>query len=542
MAPVDPKLAGLLHRLSLIFAVAAWAICTFVLIGWYGHIPRLTHLFAGFATMKVNTAIGLLCCAIAMLLRIAKARRRGSNVVANALLLVAVAIAAMTLAEYIAGRNLWIDQLFYPDPAIPRHGHPGRMSISTATAILCTAIAVLLLDRATRISQVFSIAGTLIALLDLLGYLYGIHSLYSVFIYSSMAMHTSVTICLLGAAHFTSRPRRCMHHLLISTTLGGRLTRRMLPVTILVPMIVGWIRLKGQHWGYYDTEFGLAIFATSNIVIITSVMWWNALMLDRQEIERRGIEADRDAVLIREQLARARAEKALIARDQLLAVVSHELRTPLTPALLTVTALTRRENLPVDVHEDLRLIHEQIQIEAHLIDELLDLAGLKQGKITLKREDADLHDIARAVAAAAAKTIAEQQLTLALELNSRQPIVCCDPARMKQVIANLLANAIKFTPAGGSIRVRTSDSPDGDLLIEMIDTGAGFDPDIASRFFEAFEQADPSTTRLYGGLGAGLTIADLLVQLHGAALTATSSGENQGACFVIKLPHSLPLA
>ncbi len=520
--------------------MVACAIPAMVLIGWFGHIPRLTYLVEGFATMKVNTSVSLLCCAMAMLLRIEFPRRVWSARLADLLPVIAFVITGLTLAQYITGQNLGIDHLFLYDPAIPPHGYPGRMSVATATAIICTAIGILLLDRAIRVSQLFSFAATLIAMLNLIGYLYSVRSLYAVFVYSSMAIHTSSTLCLLGLSHFTFRPRRSVNHLLISTTLGGRLMRRMLPITILVPMVVGWIRLKGQQWGYYDTEFGLALFVTSNIIIITSVMWWNALMLDREEINRRRIEADRDALLVLETAARARAEKALVARDQLLAVVSHELRTPLTPALLTANALTQRQNLPADVLEDVQLIQEQIQIEADLIDELLVLTGLKQGKISLKWQDADIHQIIRTIAAATGKNIADQKLELSLELTSQHPMIHCDAKRMGQVIAKLLGNAIKFTPAGGTIRIRTSDSPGGDLRVEMIDTGAGFDPDIAARFFEPFEQADPKTTRRHGGLGVGLTIANLLVQLHGASLTACSSGPNKGACFVIQMPRAAP--
>ncbi len=156
-------------------------------------------------------------------------------------------------------------------------------------------------------------------------------------------------------------------------------------------------------------------------MILTGIVWWNATLIDRTDQHRRRIESDRDSLLHREQEARLRAEKAVLARDQLLAVVSHELRTPLTPALLTASALKSRVDLPGDVMEDLHLIHEQIEIEARLINDLLDMAGLNQGKMTIKAEVVDLRDTARSVAHLFEKQLADQNIQFAMELNATRP-------------------------------------------------------------------------------------------------------------------------
>jgi len=534
---VDPILARRLYRLSLASASAAAGLSALAVVGWVFGVPRLTNLFPVSATMKMNTAVSLLLCSTAMILRLAHRRRRTMGRLADAAAAAALLIGLLTMAEYVSGRSFGIDQLLVHDPAIPPHGHMGRMSIATALSVMLVSGGVLLLDRMTRLSQSFVISGAAIALLGLVGYLYSVKAIHSVTAFSSMAITTAFALCLISVAHLTARPRRCLHHLLVSSNTAGRLARRLLPATVIVPLVVGWLRLKGQQAGWYETEFGLALYAVCNIVILGGIVWWNTLLLNRAQTDHRRLEADRNAVLIREQVARARAEKALLARDQLLAVVSHELRTPLTPALLTATALAHRANLPVDVQDDLQLIHEQIEIEARLIDDLLDLTSLRQGKLTLNQQPVDLHDIARDVAAWMKKDAAEHHIQLTLELDSTTPVVMGDAKRLRQIVANLLGNSIKFTPPGGQVRLRTYDSADNRLALEAVDTGTGFEPEMLARLFEAFEQADPSTTRRYGGLGIGLAISKYLVELHSGTLAAMSLGVNRGASFIAHFPR-----
>src|SRR6185503_1598994 len=161
--------------------------------------------------------------------------------------------------------------------------------------------AIALVDAATRLSQVLSIAALLIAMLGLVGYAYGIRALSRIPPYASMAVHSAAGLCLLSVGHLMVRPRRCVHSLLTRNTVGGTTARRLLPATVLVPLIVGWIRLKGQQAGYYNTEFGLALFALVNVIILTALVWWNASLMDQTDARRRTIEADRDDLLSREQ-------------------------------------------------------------------------------------------------------------------------------------------------------------------------------------------------------------------------------------------------
>jgi len=539
---IEPRLARRLRRLSLGSAIFAATLATIALVGWALNWPRLTTLFVGLAAMKVNTAVALLACAGALVLRNLFPHQIIGRRAGDALAMLSLTLGALTLVEYATGHNLGIDSLLYNDTFTPPHGHPGRMSIATAAGLSLVALATFMLDRQIRAAQAMSIAALLIAMLGLLGYAYGFDTLSRIGIYSSMALNTAMSISLCSAAVLTARPRQALHHLLINHSPGGSLSRHLLPATILIPLVVGRLVLQGQRLGLYSVEFTLALFALSTIVVLASMVWWNALLLDRTDIKRHRSEADRDDLLHREQVARARAERALLARDQLLAIVSHELRTPLTPALLTATALKNRANLPPDVMDDLQIIHEQIEIEARLINDLLDMAGLNQGKLSLALQTVDVRDVARAASAAFSQRFTERNIHFMLELHSKQPCVNADPLRLKQILNNLVDNAVKFTPDGGCIRLRIADIERDGVSIEITDSGVGLEPGAIDRIFDAFEQADLSTTRRFGGLGVGLTISKLLVELHGGKLTASSDGVNRGSKFTIHLPRLAPVA
>ena len=235
------------------------------------------------------------------------------------------------------------------------------------------------------------------------------------------------------------------------------------------------------------------------------------------------------------------------AKDQFLAMLSHELRTPLTPVVLAVDALRGDEALPPRVREDLDMIRRNVGLEAKLIDDLLDLTRVARGKLELHRERLDVHAALRHAVRSCYNTDGhEKRLSVRLDLSARAHHVRADAARLEQVFFNLLRNAIKFTPAGGSIDVRTRDVADdagagananaSAIRIEVSDSGVGIDPDVLPRLFNAFEQGNRAVTRHFGGLGLGLAICKAIVDLHGGSIRAHSDGHNRGATFVVELP------
>lgn len=235
------------------------------------------------------------------------------------------------------------------------------------------------------------------------------------------------------------------------------------------------------------------------------------------------------------------ARAASAAKDRFLATLSHELRTPLTPVLAVVSTLEQEQALTDKGREALAMIRRNIELEARLIDDLLDVTRAVHGKLALSHELCELRSvIEHAFQTCAPDALAERRVIV--DLAAGEHWVIGDDRRLTQVFANLLQNAVKFTPAGGSIALRSRHDEDGAgswLVVAVEDTGLGIEPDLLPRIFEAFEQG-PLESRA-GGLGLGLAISKTLVELHGGRLTAASAGRGHGATFTVRLPLAAAL-
>jgi CheY-like chemotaxis protein len=200
-------------------------------------------------------------------------------------------------------------------------------------------------------------------------------------------------------------------------------------------------------------------------------------------------------------------------------------------------ALEGDPNLPEALRPTMQMISRNIELEARLIDDLLDLTRLRRGRLHLQRAAVDAHKVLRDALAMCDSDVMAKQLNVQLELGAGRPHVAADTARLQQVFWNLLRNGVKFTPPGGTLSLRTHNE-DGSLLVELRDSGIGINPAEIDKLFEAFEQgeAEDGIARRYGGLGLGLAIARALVEAHGGKLTADSEGRDLGTCFTVMLP------
>src|SRR5512137_1058594 len=251
--------------------------------------------------------------------------------------------------------------------------------------------------------------------------------------------------------------------------------------------------------------------------------------------EQRRLEAERAALLAGEQEARAEAERASRAKDEFIATVSHELRTPLN-AVLGWARLLRSGRLDASATgRAMEAIERSATTQAQIVDDLLDVARIVRGRLKLDVQEADLAAAVEGAAETVRPAANAKGISLELRLEPGAGAVRGDPARLQQVVWNLLANAIKFTPAGGRVEVRLRRLPEL-VRLEVRDDGVGIDPDFLPHVFERFRQADSSPTRAHGGLGIGLAIVRHLVEAHGGSVEARSPGRNQGATFTVELP------
>ena len=230
------------------------------------------------------------------------------------------------------------------------------------------------------------------------------------------------------------------------------------------------------------------------------------------------------------------AQKASKAKDDFLAALSHELRTPLTPALAAATYLQdNADKLPPDFAEDVEIIKRNVQLQARLIDDLLDLTRIASGKLHLELEECDAHTIIENALETAHSAIAAKQLKVTTKLEAEECHILADCIRLQQVFWNLINNAVKFTPQSGQITICTFNDKSGRFHFEITDTGIGIEPQRLTSLFQPFEQADPSVTRQFGGLGLGLAISKRLVDLHRGRIEAESRGRSFGATFKVML-------
>jgi len=264
-----------------------------------------------------------------------------------------------------------------------------------------------------------------------------------------------------------------------------------------------------------------------------------ALQVANTELAARNKSLEREAEererRIRAESAQAEAEEANAAKDRFLAMLSHELRTPLSPIVHAVTLLEEAD-CPPAARECLATIRRNVRLEARLIDDLLDLARIRNGKLRLEIQPIDVHEVLRHALEICRPDMAMHHLHVEEKLNASETHVHGDAARLQQVFWNLLTNAAKFSPEGSSIEVRTFTN-DGRVAIEIADQGVGIAPEKLARIFDAFEQG---ARHSQAGLGLGLAICKALVEMHGGEIAARSEGINRGASFVIHLPRVSP--
>jgi PAS domain S-box-containing protein len=237
--------------------------------------------------------------------------------------------------------------------------------------------------------------------------------------------------------------------------------------------------------------------------------------------------------------ARDEAERANRAKDDFLATLSHELRTPLNPVLLVASDAARNKGLPSDVRGDFDMIRRNVELEARLIDDLLDLTRIARGKLVLERRLVHGQDILKEVISILRPEIEQKEITLRQELNGSKDWLLADAVRLHQIFWNLLSNAVKFTPARGTVVVETSVSKENEFVVVFSDTGIGMTPHEAAYIFDAFaqgEHAAAGASHRFGGLGIGLAISRKLVEFHSGSIEARSAGRDCGSTFTIKFP------
>jgi signal transduction histidine kinase/ActR/RegA family two-component response regulator len=521
---------GTVHRTSgvvqFILAVYALAGGLLSLAAYVADVPRLADWTNSGISIQPNAAVAVVAAALSVLLL-----RAGLSSPARLLGVLVAVVGGTVLFQYATATNLGIDGLllFGRTWGNDRVVVPGRMGPPGAVSWTMIGLAIVLASirsckwpRVT--SPVFALIATAIGFLSLIGYLYGASALYTVPALTAIALQTSTFIVAISLAVVLGIPEHAPLRLLEDDTAAGALTRRVVPALIVVPILLGTIRLWGEQRGLYDLAFGTAVRTLAEIVLLSGLLWWAANTISRQAHARR---------LAEEQLVESLRD-ADRRKNKFLATLAHELRNPLAPVRNAVALLKSRTHRDPLVDRVSEVIERQIALMARLMDDLLDIGRITNDRLELRRERVDLVAIVRDAVEMCQPLIQRGGHEVSVMAPEPSIVVEADPARLGQVFGNIVNNACRYMAAKGQIWVTVERTGIG-AVVTITDTGMGIPPELLSTIFEMFSQVD-RTNRLHGGLGIGLHLVKRLVEMHGGHVSAHSEGPGLGSRFTVRLP------
>jgi signal transduction histidine kinase len=460
-------------------------------------------------------------------------------------------IAGLTLYEYLRGSQSGFDLLLFGDQLKQVSNYPpGRISINSAGSLLLFALALLSIPHDRRRkdlrAQMFATPGLLIALLAILGYLFGVKGMNSLSQWAGMALWTAIGQLILGLGILVTVRDRGVAVLLMDDGPAGVLTRRLLPAALFAPIVLGVVRIVGESAGIYESEFGASLFAVASILTFVGLVLWSARVLrntDKERVDLLALEqqarANAERARNEAELARAEAERANNSKTDFLAVMSHELRTPLTAIMGYEELLSDGITGPVTElqRQQLGRINASARHLLGLIDEILTFARVDVGRERVRWESMSVNHTLADAAALVEPMAAAKNIDFIVELLEEDQAIQTDGTKLRQMLVNLLSNGIKFTDKG-EVRVRCSEN-NGILIVSIADTGLGIPPENIEEVFEAFWQAEQTATRKTGGTGLGLSVTRKLARLLGGDVTVASR-VGLGTTFLLTLPMKAP--
>ncbi|MBA3644867.1 MAG: hypothetical protein H0W63_01685 [Gemmatimonadaceae bacterium] len=542
----------LARRIPLGCAIFVGVVAALVLAGWATDFHELLRFTPNGVAMIPATAVCFLLAATSLALSNRAAESDITRWVQKLLALVVAAIAIIEFLEYQYEPSFGIDLILFRDSVLAAPWRPaGRIAVNTSAALLLMSLGLLFLTHDIKKrdlrSQLFAAGGLVVAILALLGYVFGVRELYSFNVGSGMALPAVICFLVLGIGILFAHRERGFSSLLVDHGAAGVMTRRLLPAAMVLPVLLALLRVAGQRAGMYESEFGITLFAGVSIVTFLAVVLWAARVL-------REMDNDRSALILREQDARSAAERARIEAEtarteaerantiktDFLAVMSHELRTPLTAIMGYEELLSDGITGPVTDQQRQQL--GRINASAHhllgLIDEILTFARVDVGREKIRLDKVSMNTaIAEAAALVEPMATAKSLRFVVVNLFEDQSITT-DRTKFKQMLVNLLSNAIKFTDQG---EVRLTAAIRGDLAeLCVSDTGIGIDADHLEAVFEPFWQVEQGATRRAGGTGLGLSVTRKLARLLGGDVTVKTAVQ-KGSTFTLTLPLVSPI-
>lgn len=511
-----------------------------VLLGWAFDIAILKSLSPDWVTMKANTAACFVLTGLSLWLACGKqisSRRRWLGAVLGG---TAALIGLATLAEYVLQTDFGIDQLLVVEPASSVHTiSPGRMSPTTAVSFLLLGLALVGIDwqtrRGHRPAQALPLPVLVICLLAAFGYLYGEDSFFNFAGATAIALHSALLFIVLALGLICARPGQGIMGMLTRETVGGSMARRLLPFVVGVPMVLSWLRMKGEQAGLFDHTMGFVMFSATNVLIFSMVVLATAVSLDWIECRREQAEAQilqlNAELNQRVQQRTAELEQANRELESFSYSVSHDLRSPLRGITGYISMIEEDYGPQLDAEGKrmLGVVSSEARRMGRLVDDLLAFSRLS--RLGMATTSVNLTELVRE---SFADVTRDTKATIPCLDLQPLPETLGDPAMLRQVFINLLGNAVKFSrhqPAP-VIEVGQASTPDGDACY-VKDNGVGFDEQYVHKLFGVFQRLHSEAE--FEGTGVGLALVQRIIHRHGGKIWAHSK-LSEGATFFFTLP------
>jgi len=522
-----------------------------VLGGWALDLPLITETSQGGFPMLPLTALCFVLAGGSLTMAVRPRRTPGTEALQQTLAAAVATISILIFYEYLRGAGPEFDLLLFGDklregPMSP----PGRIAINSAACLLLYALALLSVPHDQRKrdlrAQMFATPGLLIALIAVLGYVFGVQGMFALSQSSGMALPTAIAHLILGVGIIFAVRDRGVAALLMDEGAAGVLTRRLLPAALLAPVLLGIVRLAGESAGIYESEFGASLFALSSILIFVVLVLWSARVLRNSDKERVDLLALEQQARVHAEkarseaeAARAEAERANNSKTDFLAVMSHELRTPLTAIMGYEELLSDGITGPVTdlQRQQLGRINASARHLLGLIDEILTFARVDIGRERVRWESMSINHTLADAASLVQPMAADKHLEFVVELLDEDQAIQTDSTKLRQMLVNLLSNGIKFTDKG-EVRLGCAIN-NGVLEVRIADTGVGIAAENIEDVFEPFWQAEQTATRKTSGTGLGLSVTRKLARLLGGDVTVASR-MGAGTTFLLTLPMKAP--
>lgn len=484
-----------------------------VLIGWQFNLEYLKRVAPTLVAMNPLTALGFVILGIALLLL-----QDSSNELKKLLVFLCVAVVttvgALVLIRYLWNLPFYPDRWVFTDRLDVAGQKPNVMAPNTALCFLLGSLSLMATSLKHRLgryaTEFLAVIISFLAIFALFGYFYQNQVFTTVQAFIPMAANTSLCFLLLGMAILFSRPNGGLMSLVSSGQGAGYLLRRLIPMTVLAPGILGWVLIAGQEADLYSAKVGVALFAAAIALFGSVLVYISGKALYRKELEVERI------------------------KDEFLSLATHQLQTPSTGVKMALSLL--RDGAAGKLsRSQAALVKDAIEgnnREIKIVGDLLNVARADSGRMVLKKSPTDMRQLIQNIVREQQATIDSREQKLTIKIHD--VVANVDASRLSMAVENLLSNASKYTPDGGTLAIETLQTHDN-LILKVTDNGVGIPKDSIPKLFSKFVRLDNPLSGKRGGTGLGLYLAKQIVELHGGTIRVQSE-TGKGSQFIIELP------